>query len=99
MEAHHVHLPELHRTRPFPAPVHGALATPSEGLDELVAVQHTIDAGASWDSGHALAAQLVDQTPRPPARMVTAQVTHHALHLRRDLVCTPRRSAGTIDQS
>ncbi len=99
MEAHHVHLPELHRTRPLPAPVHGALATPGEGLDELVAVQHAVDAGASWNPGHALAAQLVDQAPRPPARMVTAQVTHHALHLRRDLVRTPRRSPGAVDQS
>ena len=97
-EAHHVHLPELHRTRPLPAPVHRALATPSEGLDELVAVQQAIDAGRSWNPGHALAAQLVDQAPRPPARMVTAQVTHHALHLRRDLVRTPRRSPQTIDQ-
>ena len=71
-EAHHVHLPELHRARPFPAPVHSALATPGEGLDELVAVQHAIDAGASWNPRHALAAQLVDQAPRPPARIATA---------------------------
>jgi len=35
-EAHHVHLPELHRTRPLPAPVRSPLATPGEGLDELV---------------------------------------------------------------
>ena len=77
--AHDVHLPQLHRPFPLPAPP-GRLGTPAAlGFDQAVAHQHPVDRGPRRQRLHTLAGQLVAQPPRPPPRVRPPQLIDHGL--------------------
>jgi hypothetical protein len=67
-----------------------ALATAPE-LDEVVALQATVDRGARGDDLPAPPGELMLEAPRAPARVLATQLTDLRLDLGRDLMGTVRR--------
>jgi hypothetical protein len=86
--AHHVHLPQLHRTLTLPpSELVSTLATTPE-LDQPVAAEAAVDARSPRHRLHADPAQLVLDPPGSPAGMLAAELADHRLDLGADLMRT-----------
>jgi hypothetical protein len=96
--AHHVHLPELHGSSPFPASVGGELLPHGLGLDQVMADQGPIDGHVRGDVLLPFPLQLVDQPDGSPPRVLAAHLEDAGLDHRGDLVGTGLRTMGLLGQ-
>jgi hypothetical protein len=94
----HVHLPELHRARAFPALVVRALAATRLGLDEPLADQGSIDPRTRRHLVE-LVAQLGQDGPRSPERVGPAHGDDPGLDHRGQLVWTAVGLRALLGQS
>jgi hypothetical protein len=91
--AHHVHLPQLHRTLPLEAAELVATLATSSQLDQLVALQATVDGGARRNRVHAGPGELVLDPAGTPARVLASQLADQGLDLGGGLV---RAGGGAV---
>ena len=94
---HHVHLPQLHGTFPFPATELFAALAPATELDQAVALEAPVDGRARGDFGLGLP-ELVLDAPWSPAGVEPAEFTDRCLHLRFDLVGTAGWAMRAVGQ-
>ncbi len=94
----HVHLPQLHRPPPLPAPIVAAPSTAQLRVDPAVTHQGPIDAGPTRHRLHVLLLELVADPVRTPARMQVPDRQHHRLDLRAHLVRTRSRPRAPVLQ-
>lgn len=96
--AHHVHLPQLYRTRSLPP--HEVLPAPlaRQRLHPAVAHQHPVHRRPRRHRIHPGPAQLVHQQPRTPPRMIRAQLHQQRLDLRTQLPRMPMRAVRAVRQ-
>lgn len=94
-----VHLPQLHRPSPLPPHIVPAAPATLGRFDQTVADQDPIHRHPRRHRIRAsMPAQLERDPPGTPPRMKPTQLTHQRLHLRRCLMSTPLRSAGSVFQ-
>jgi hypothetical protein len=96
--AHHVHLPQLHRTVAFPAAELVAALAAAPELDQAVAAQAPVDARATGDWFHALPGELVLDPSGSPARVLAAELADKRLDLGGDLVRASARAMRPVSQ-
>jgi hypothetical protein len=96
--AHHVHLPQLHRTLALPPTELVATLPSTSQLDQPVALQAPIDGRARRDRVDPHPRQLVLDPPRSPARMLPAQLADLSLGLRGDLMWAGCRAVGAVGE-
>ena len=93
-----VHLPQLHRPRPFPPLVIGAGLATRPHLDQPMTHQTPIDRTATRHRHHPVTLEAMTDRARPPPRMLTAQLHDPRLDRRRHLMRTRPRHRRPIDQ-
>jgi len=96
--AHHVHLPQVHRPRPFPAPVVLPPAPPLADLDQAMAHQRPVDRRPARQRHHRGPFQLPQDPRRTPPRMLPPHRHDPRLDLRGHLMRARRRPRRPVRQ-
>jgi hypothetical protein len=96
--AHHVHLPQLHRTLSLPTAELVSAAATTAQLGQAVAREASVDARASGHRTDADPAELVFDPPGSPAGVLAPQLTDQRFDLGRGLMRTPVGSSRAIGQ-
>lgn len=96
--AHHIHLPQLHRTERSP-PLGVRLATlPSLRVDQTMTNQTSVDRRSARQIRLTITAALVQDPSRTATRMSAAKLRYPGLDHRRHLVRTRLKLGGLVDQ-
>jgi hypothetical protein len=97
--AHHVHLPQLHRTIPLEAAELVASLASATELDQAMALETPVDARAAGHRLDASLRELMLDAPWSPSRVLASQLADLSLDLGRDLMRTRARTVRAIGQS